>query len=665
MYIKHSSVVIKIFIAVTLSILILTCCIFCEENVKEMKIKNIEILGEEIVEEDEIRLYILSSPGDVLNLDKLAGDVKRLYQTGYFKTVDYEIGKPDEKGYVNVLIKVKEIWDKTITAVEIEGNENIESLILLSNIETKIGETLSKEKIRKSIDIIYSTGYFGNVKSDLIPYNGGTKIKFVVLENPKIKEIELKGNSVLKSETLINAMRTKKNNVLNFFTLGEDRKFIEDFYLKSGYLARIYDLDMTGDGVLKIYIAETIVEDIRIEGEGEEEIISEDGKKEKIKVPKKLKTKDYVIKREIKYTKVGQLLDMNKLKKDLQRIYNLGYFDDISWSPEPGTKEDSVVVVIRVKEGPPRGQAIFGASYGSGGKLTGQVSVSKDNLFGKGRKASISSEFGYITSYSLSYFEPWADKKNTSLGIEVFDTTIKREQRTTLGDIATYDEKKKGGNIVIGRPIRDFTRLSVGFETKKVDIVQKSGTINPQYVTEGSVRSLTLSCVKDTRDNIFNATSGLRDALSVESSGGVLGGNVNFTKYEIDIRRYRRIKKSKFVFAQRLQGGIYKGEKLLTEEFAVGGVDTVRGYDESIYSGTKMIVSNSEIRFPIAGNLTGCFFYDIGNAWYTSTNLSDFKRGTGMGIRFLIPGIGPIRLDYGYNLQKNEGQIHFSFGQMF
>lgn len=638
---------------------------FGEEKKEEVWIKDIKISGNEIIEEAEIKLYILSKKDELLNLDKLNKDVKRIYNTGYFKTVDYQMGERDIENKVEVVFIVKEIWDKTITAIEIEGVKNLLAEIFLNFLTLEIGEPLDKEKIKKNQEMIYATGYVNNVKVDLSPYQGGTKVKFVILENQIISEIEFAGNTIFSKDELLKLVSSKKSSVLNFFTLQEDRKIIEDFYLKKGYICSVYDLDSSPSGQLNIFLAETTVEDIKIEGEGEEEIVNDDGKKEKVRSPKKLKTKDYVIKREIRHTKVGEILDVNKIKKDLQRIYNLGYFENIAWHPERGTKEDRVVVVIKITEGLPRGQAIFGASYGSGGKLSGQVSVSKDNLFGRGRKASISSEFGYITSYSISYFEPWADKKNTSLGLEVFNTTIKRELRQDK-EVTSYDEKKSGGSIVVGRPIGENTRLSLGIEGKNVDIVEKSGPPIPSnYISEGKVRSLTLTYTKDTRDNVFSPATGKRDNISVESSGGMLGGNVDFTKYEIDFRKYWRLKKSKFIFAQRLQGGIYDGTKLLAEEFYIGGADTIRGYDENVSQGTKMLTLNSEVRFPIAGNFTGCFFYDWGDAWIDKAKISNFKRGTGLGVRFLIPGLGPIRLDWGYNLQESQGQIHFSFGQMF
>ena len=145
-----------------------------------------------------------------------------------------------------------------------------------------------------------------------------------------------------------------------------------------------------------------------------------------------------------------------------------------------------------------------------------------------------------------------------------------------------------------------------------------------------------------------------------------MGGDYNFQKYELDLRRYFNLKNIRAVFAQRLHFGILSGGRdLLYEYFMVGGSDTIRGYDESAYFGTRMAMSNSELRFNITEGFTGVVFIDAGNTWLKSLRLQDFKVGVGTGIRFNIPGIGPIRLDYGYGLKTKEGQMHFSFGQMF
>ena len=71
-------------------------------------------------------------------------------------------------------------------------------------------------------------------------------------------------------------------------------------------------------------------------------------------------------------------------------------------------------------------------------------------------------------------------------------------------------------------------------------------------------------------------------------------------------------------------------------------------------------------------------FLDAGNVWteLLGLNLDDLRYDVGPGLRYTTP-IGPIRLDFGYQLtpiegllvngiaQKRRFRLHFSIGQAF
>ena len=64
---------------------------------------------------------------------------------------------------------------------------------------------------------------------------------------------------------------------------------------------------------------------------------------------------------------------------------------------------------------------------------------------------------------------------------------------------------------------------------------------------------------------------------------------------------------------------------------------------------------------PIIEVIKGALFYDIGNVW---AKLRDYgtgglKSGAGVGLRVKTP-IGPIKLDYGIPLDKENGQSNKS-----
>jgi outer membrane translocation and assembly module TamA len=125
-----------------------------------------------------------------------------------------------------------------------------------------------------------------------------------------------------------------------------------------------------------------------------------------------------------------------------------------------------------------------------------------------------------------------------------------------------------------------------------------------------------------------------------------------------------------------------------SERFFLGGSTSLRGwgrYEVSPLSGgglpiggRSMLELSSELRVPVWGKLSAVAFVDAGNVWDEAWqhDLGDLRYAVGPGLRYLTP-IGPIRVDFGYQLTPIEGllvegepeprqwRIHFSIGQAF
>ncbi len=118
--------------------------------------------------------------------------------------------------------------------------------------------------------------------------------------------------------------------------------------------------------------------------------------------------------------------------------------------------------------------------------------------------------------------------------------------------------------------------------------------------------------------------------------------------------------------------------------YTAGGTQTVRGYRQDSLSaytievqgervplgGTKLLVFNEELRFPLFWLLSGAAFVDAGNTFTDEKGivLGDLAVGTGFGLRIRTP-LAPVRLDLGFPVSSRTGQTgarwHFSIGQIF
>jgi outer membrane protein insertion porin family len=548
-----------------------------------------------------------------------------------------------------------------ITAIVVQGNEDISKDLIISQIASNLGDVFSKENIEKDMKAVYDLGYFEDVRIKLESFRDGYKVVFVVVENLPIKEISIEGNTVVSEEEMREAMVLQEGQIFCQKILKNDLDRISQLYKDRGYLLiNIKDINFDEEGKLWIKISEGRLGKIVIEGND--------------------KTKEKVIVREINI-KPGDLFNFEKVKKSLQKIYNLGYFEDVSMKLEPGAEEGSVVLIVKVIE-KNTGKFGIGAGYNSEEGLMGFTSYEENNLFGGGQKLEAKIELGGRTTYKIAFLEPWLADTPTSFGFEVYDTVQKEEEKEEGEIISEYEEERLGGKLIFGRKISDAVNLGMEFKTEKVTYDLISGSSLPDNSNEGQTNSLTPIFTYDTRDNVFNPTYGLYGNFSLEKAGGFLGGDYDFTKYNLTLSTYFSTKItegvinigsikniadkiSQGVLAFRVKGGFANSVLPSFAKYKVGGMNTVRGYDSGEFSGDKSLVFNAEYRLPLAKNFQAVLFTDWGQAWNyeESINLADLKFGKGMGIRFDTP-IGPIRLDYGIN-EEGEGQTYFSIGHTF
>ena len=408
------------------------------------------------------------------------------------------------------------------------------------------------------------------------------------------------------------------------------------------------------------------------------------------------KTKKYVFTREISI-KPGDLYDAAKIQRSQTKILNLGFINDVQIDIQPTADPQKVDLDFNVVEGRP-GMFTAGLAMSSMDGLYGELSVNHLNLFGRAQRLSVRTMFGKeILDYTVSWSTPWIYDKPTSLGVDAFNT---RRYRSFATENQAYTERRIGGRLRVGPRFNDdIYQLSLGYSFENIDIYdiddkfQEPNALPGQdnYIAKGKTNLSTLSAdfAIDTRDNIWDPTSGWRNSLGLSLAGGPIGGDLdlwylnarsifNYTVWNIG-GNYPIV----FVLSNKVGSVRSYGrtdEVPPYEKFFLGGADTVRGYERAgevgpEYGGTTYYVMNAELRFPLAreGRRTMAqfaLFADVGNSWnhFDDVDFSfgpdykQFKAGVGVGLRLTTPSL-PIRIDWGYGLnhKTNEDRSHFYF----
>ena len=545
-----------------------------------------------------------------------------------------------------------------ITAIVVRGNDNIDNSLIVSQISSNIGDLFSKDKVQSDMAAIFDLGYFQDVQVKLEPFRDGYRVVYQVVENSIIEDIQIEGSTILSQEKIRDAMLLRTGQVLSQKILQNDLDRISQLYQDKGLiLAQMEEVSFDQQtGILVIKLAEGRVEEIQITGN--------------------IKTVDKVIRREID-VEPGDLFDFEKVRKSMQEVYNLGFFEDVAMKLEPGSKDDQIVLVIEVIE-KNTGVLGGGGGYSTGEGLFAYLSVKEANLFGRGQSIEAQLEVGTRTTYKISFFEPWLGDTPTFFGVDVYDTFLKRSEKVN-GIDSEYEIERLGGKLTFGRVFRDDLKVAMELKTEEATYDLISGQL-PANAQEGLTNSLRPILIYDTRDDRFNPTEGWYATASVQNAGGFLGGDYTYRKYDLDLRTYlstdffddddrddTRITSTinEGVLAMRAVGGF--GDRSLPSfaRYEIGGLGTIRGYDFREFTGDYSLVFNIEYRFPLADNMQGVVFADWGNAWDfgESISLSGLKFGRGVGVRF-DTFIGPISIDYGVG-EDMEGKTYFSIGHSF
>jgi outer membrane protein insertion porin family len=541
-----------------------------------------------------------------------------------------------------------------VSEIVIRGNEKIPTDQILAAVSTKVTEPLNEEKLRNDVQAILNLGVFQDVVVRLEPQPDGVRVVFVVVENPVVEKIEIKGNTVIPTEDLLKALGVQTGAVLNTVTMRGGVRAIEKLYQDKGYvLAHVMDVNVSPEGTLTLQVGEGRIEAIKIEGLE--------------------KTHDYVVRRELQF-KPGDVFNVNAVNASLKRLFALQFFSDVKAQPEPGTTPEQVNVTIVVTE-QKTATVSFGVGYSNQTGVQGFIGLKDSNFLGNGQSVQISYSQSalYGTSYGISFHEPYFLGNPTVMDLQLFDqTTIPTDYTLGLNNSFQYNLVQVGGFVSWTTPLDPIDSVNYGFKAVTSSFGTPFVGTNPPAgftFTPGQVNALILGVGQDTRNDRFTPTSGQRITLSAEIALQVLGGTFQFQKYELDFEHFLPLGPETTILGHVHLG--YSGTALpIQEQFYLGGQSTLRGFAAGRFRGDEMALLQLEYRFPLNflpflesfKGITTILFVDAGDVQPAGSTQFNIKGDVGIGIQVKTP-VGPFRLDYG--ISGEGSQFWISSGLLF
>jgi outer membrane protein insertion porin family len=698
--------------------------VFLIINVTEYpRLEKFEVKGNKKIKKSKMDEELNLVSGKVLT-SSLVAEIKRKVQDLYAKDgyllaeIDAEITDGSKENSKNLILNIHEGKCVRIKDIDFVGNAHFSARKLRRALKEthqrnlfilrtgEFDETKYNEDKNNLRQFYRNQGYRDfELKSDSISYSADKKRMIITMninEGPRYKyrDIKFTGNTIYTDEQLHRLLGIKPGDYYNDEVLQKaiyDR--INGAYMDRGYL------------FFQIIPMEVPVSEDEIDitfDITENSIVSIN----QINIVGNDKTNENVIRRELRMYP-GDIFSRDALMRSQNEVYMLNFFSNVTPDVIP-VSEDAVDIEMTVEE-KSGNQANLSFSISQTYGLVGGGGFTFNNFRGRGQQLSISYQQGTSYSYSTYDYVPYKSMSLSFTDPWLFDTpnlvgaSISYSERGSSSYYYPYDLAVMGGSLRWGRRLRwpdNYFRISWSLGAYK----KEYSDVDDDYleeVLEGRSKTtsigLTQIVSRDSRDRPEFPTIGSVFSWSSNLTGGIFGGTEHYWKNTFSLDYYMPTF-WKLVMYNHVEFGIIKKLKSDSiippdERFIMGGSGlysgtALRGYDDYDvgpsyyysgyyypYGGETMLKYTLEQRVPISNNPTiyALVFAEAGNVWkyLRNTDPFDLKRSVGVGVRFYMPAMGLLGVDFGYGFddidpegttgygKPERWKTHFIFGTSF
>lgn len=235
-------------------------------------VAQIRVEGNRRVDADAIRAVVGTRVGGPLSRARVAEDVHRIYELGFFHNVQVGASASPEGAIVTYLVEENPI----IRQVSVSGNENVGADDLKEQLTLTVGSTIDYPLLRENearIEAFYKAQGFHRVEVQhrIDPLGeGAVAVDFAILEGQKLRlrRIEFRGNDHLDDDELRKGLQTRawswKSLVTHYWDHSgvyaeplffQDLDRIQRRYMDEGYIrVRVGEpeVEITDDGLVVV-----------------------------------------------------------------------------------------------------------------------------------------------------------------------------------------------------------------------------------------------------------------------------------------------------------------------------------------------------------------------------------------------------------------------------
>jgi outer membrane protein insertion porin family len=214
-------------------------------------VRAIDVTGNQRIEADTIRSYMLLQPGDAFDADRLDRSLRTLFATGLFR--DVTVTRQGDR----VVVNVEE--NPIVNRVAFEGNSKVSDDVLRTEVTLRPRAVFTPQQAQadrqRILDVYARRGRFAaQVEPKLIQLDQNrVDVVFEITEGPAalVSRINFVGNTAFSDSRLRDVVATREqawyrilstSDIYDPERLNFDRELLRRYYLRSGYA----DVQITG-----------------------------------------------------------------------------------------------------------------------------------------------------------------------------------------------------------------------------------------------------------------------------------------------------------------------------------------------------------------------------------------------------------------------------------
>jgi outer membrane protein insertion porin family len=366
---------------------------------------------------------------------------------------------------------------------------------------------------------------------------------------------------------------------------------------------------------------------------------------------------------------------VSDLRRAEERLVATNVFKRVRVSPGPFQEESGTVPLEIEVEERESGEASLRGGYGSFEGLRVGADLAGVNTWGGAETLRVGgtiSKVGYRGDADLGV--PYLFGTELRMGVSGYYESQ---------EYPSYNARSRGGVLAFTYPLLSKLTATIGIRHANIITSNVDPSVPPGDLLDFDYTALSFTPILDLRDNPLVPTQGILVTPEVSYAPSKWLSNVEFWKASGRFSFFLPFPEG-IVFATSFQGGVIapiggtQEIPIALREFA-GGTNSVRGFkfegvgpkvNGNPTGGEVSLALQSEVRFPLYGNLQGAVFSDQGGVWFdrTRVNLTELRYSIGAGLRFITPA-GAIVADLGWNPHVKQGEypveFHLSVGFPF